>query len=194
MSVLCYTRGSDIAYTIPEDQITKTKLIYPVTLCEAKRHLRLENDFRDDDDYITDLIKAATTLAENYINKDIAKTSNVLRINDFYSDSIKIYEGNFLSLTSVVDENDASIGTLYQTNKHFDYFSIEWAGYIESNPLTITFNTGYEEDECPELIKSAIMIKISDLYDNNRSSWIYSGMMDSKTFETILNYYAAMRF
>lgn len=194
MSVLCYTTSGNLAYTIPEDQITKTKLIYPVTLCEAKRHLRLENDFRDDDDYVEDLIKAATTLAENYINKDIAKTSNVLRINDFYSDSIKIYEGNFLSLTSTLDASSNAIGTVYQTSKHYDHFSIEWTSYLDSDPIYINFNTGYEEDECPELIKSAILIRVGDLYDNARTSWIYSGMMDSKTFETILNYYAAIRF
>jgi hypothetical protein len=194
MGLLCYTTTGNLAYTIPEDQITKTKLVYPVTLCEAKRHLRIHNDFKDDDDYISDLIKAATTLAENYINKDIAKTSNVLRINEFYSDSIKIYEGNFLSLTSVLNASSVAVGTVVQTSKHFDYFSIEWTAYIDSDPLTINFNTGYEEDECPELIKSAILIKIGDLYDNSRSSWIYSGMMDSKTFETIMNYYVAARF
>jgi hypothetical protein len=194
MSLLCYTTSGNLAYTVPEDQLTKTREIYPLSLCNIKRHLRLHNDFVDDDDYLMDLLHSATQMAENYLNKAICKTKNVLRINDFNSDVLKIYEGNFLSIVSVLDASSAAIGTVYQTSVHYDYFTIEWTASICTNPVQITFYTGYNEDETPELIKQAILVKTADFYDNQRSSLNWSGMTDSGVFERILNYDAAIRF
>lgn len=194
MSLLCYSISGNLAYTVPEDQLTKTPEIYPLSLCEIKRHLRLHNDFVDDDDYLMGKRDAAVQMASNYLNKAIAKTRNVLRINDFNSDTLKIYEGNFLSIVSVVDASAVAIGTVHQTNVHYDFFTIEWENAICADPITITFYTGYEEDQTPELIKQACLVKIADFYDNQRSSLNWNGMTDSKVFETLLNYDAAIRF
>jgi len=172
--------------------ITKSKALYPISLAEAKRHLRVDVDFRDDDDYIENLITAATTLAENYINKDIAKTTNTLRIYDFSSDYLEVYEGNYISIIDVVDSNDASIGTLDYILNHDNSFIVEWTDTITTDPITLTYYTGY--DECPVLIKQAILTKIGDLYDSARSNFAWNGMQDNKVFETILNFYIEQRF
>lgn len=179
---------------LPIDQLTKTKLIYPLSLENVKRHLRVDMTFLDDDDYIVDLISAATQMAENYIGKDIAYTKNVLRYDDFSDSWIKIFEGNFLSVESVKNENDVSIGIIHQTSIHYDYFTIEWEQSISADPLTITFYTGFINNTTPELLKQAILIKCGDLYDNSRSSLIYSGLTDSKVFENILSTYQSLRF
>jgi hypothetical protein len=192
--IISYTCSGNLAYTIPDDQLTKTRMIYPLSLCTIKRHLRLDNDFIDDDDYLEQLRKAGTQMAEAYLNKAIAKTLNVLRIDDFYSDTLKIYEGNFLSLVSVVNSSSVALGTLYQTSVHYDYFTLQWTNSICADPVTITFYTGFEEDQTPELINQAILIKIADLYDNSRSDFNWGGMNDNKVFETILNSYQAIRF
>lgn len=184
-----------VAYTIPDYQITKTKDTYPVSLDMIKRHLRVHNDFTDDDDYIMELLYSATQMAENYLNKSIAKTINVLRIDDFNSDVVKIFEGNFLSLTSVVDANGTDhLSSVVQTSKHEDYFTIEFNDSFETDTLTITFYTGFNQYETPELLKQVIMICISDFYDNHRSSLNWTGVQDSKIFERILNQYASYRF
>lgn len=175
-------------------QETKTKLIYPLSLQEVKRHLRIDNDFIDDDDYLESLIIAGTQLAENYVEKDIANTQTVLRIDDFSGDWIKIKDGNFLSIVSVLDSNNASIGTIYQTSKHNDFFQIEWVNSIESDPLTITYLSGYAENQTPALIKQAILIKIADLYDSARADFNWSGLTDNKVFESILNFYKIILF
>lgn len=184
----------NILSTISDTQLTKVKVTYPLTLNIIKRHLRLDNDFVDDDDYIVELIKSATQLAENYIGKDIAYTKNVLRLDDFSDSSIQIMEGNFVSVDSVVNYASAPVGTIHSTSKHYDFFTIEWEGTITSDPLTITYYTGFANGDTPELIKQAILIKIADLYDNSRTSLIYSGLTDSKVFENILNGYQAIRF
>lgn len=67
-------------------QETRTPLIYPLSLCEVKRHLRIDNDFHDDDDYLENLIKVATQIAENYIEKSIALTEVKMRIDCFACD------------------------------------------------------------------------------------------------------------
>ena len=175
-------------------QETKTKLIYPLTLSEVKRHLRIDNDFVDDDAYLEDLIIAATNMAENYIEKDIAKTSTELRIDDFSGDWIRINDGNFLSIVSVKDSNDVSIGAIKQTSKHDDFFQIEWATILNSDPLKITYYSGFNENETPVLIKQSCLIITADLYDSQRSNMNWSGLTNNHVWESILNYYKMIRF
>lgn len=186
----CLLSGNYISCT----QETRTREIYPVALCEVKRHLRIDNDFTDDDDYLSGLIEAATNMAENYIEKSIAKTLVELRIDDFSCDYIKIFDGNFLSVVSVLDSTDVSLGTIHQTSKHDDFFSIEWEESICSDPIKINYYVGFEEDSTPALIKQAIMIKIADLYDSQRADLNWSGLTNNRVFEEILNYYKNYRF
>jgi len=194
MSLLCYTSSGNLAYTVPEDQLLKTREIYPLSLCDIKRHLRIHNDFVDDDAYILELRNAAVQMCSNYLNKAIAKTLNALRIDDFYSDTLKVYEGNFLNIISIQDASSVVITTPYQTSNHYDFFTIEWDTFVCSDPIYINFYTGFEEDGTPELIKQACLIQISDFYDNERSSYNWAGMANSKVVERILNQYIAMRW
>jgi len=177
-----------------EYNLTKTKDKYPLSLVEVKRHLRVDPDFIDDDNYLDGLIVAATTLAESYINKDIAYTLNELKIHDFYSDYVQIYEGNFASVLDVYNENDVSTGTIDYTNNYNNSFQITWTAPIEGDPLTIKFYTGFNDYTCPALLKQAILIKLADLYDSARADYNWQGLTDNKVFETILNYYVALRF
>lgn len=175
-------------------QETKTKVIYPLSLCKVKQHLRIDNDFHDDDDYLETLIKVATTIAENHIEKDIAKTLTELRIEDFSGDCMKIYDGNFLNVVSVSDNELSAIGTIDKTTKKENYFKIEWASNIDSDPLYINYYTGFNEDETPELIQHAILIKIADLYDSQRADVQWSGLTNQRVFESILDTYRIIRF
>jgi hypothetical protein len=179
---------------IPIFQLTKSKISYPLSLDIVKRHLRLDNDFMDDDDYIQDLIYAATQYAENYLGKDIAKTENTLRIDDFDDDSLQVMEGNFISIISVKNAGGVSIGTIHQTSVHYNYFTIEWTGNVASDPIEIKFYTGHEDGTYPEIIKQAILIAVADFYDNSRTSLIFSGLTDSKIFERCLESYKSIRF
>lgn len=69
--------------------VVKTKTTYPVSLLEAKIHLRVDIDFEEDDGYIEGLIKASTHACENYIGKDIALTTNVA---SFLSSLVTIFD------------------------------------------------------------------------------------------------------
>lgn len=182
---------SILAQESPLNQIIKTKLTYPVTLDEAKRHLRVVERFELDDDYISRLIFAATKKAEEYIGKDISLTSNVLTIDNFCSDTLFYDEGNFYSLTSVVIDNSTNI-TPKKTRAFKNGFYLEFDTYLDTDPLIITFKTGYAV--CPEDIKQAILIKIGDLYDGERSSYTFTSSRDTKAFEKMLDSYKILTF
>lgn len=56
--------------------------VYPVTLSEAKLHLRIDNS--DDDTLITSLIATATRWAEDYCDRTFCHTQWTMRLDSFY--------------------------------------------------------------------------------------------------------------
>lgn len=183
-----------ILSTCNEYNYSKTKSVYPITVVEAKKHLRIDNSFTDDDSYLSDLIIAATSLAENYINADISKTENTLVIYKFYSDYIKVYESNFHSVISLKDTNDQDITESNYIKKHLNYFIVQFNNPVQSDVLNFKFYTGYDQSTCPVIIKQAIKIIIADLYDSQRSNINWSGMTNNHVWENLLNYYVQIRF
>ncbi len=178
---------------IPLKQITKTKVSFPVSLDEAKRHLRVDETFEIDDDFIQGLIFAATLRAEQYIGKDIALTNNVLILDDFCSDTLFYDEGNFNSLTSIIDDASISYSPL-KTRTFRNGFYLEFSSVIDTDILTISFKTGFNYNQCPQDIKQAILIKISDLYDSERSDYQFTSTRDTKAFERILDVHKILTF
>ena len=171
----------------------KTKLTWPVSLSEAKRHLRVYDEEREDDNYIQDLIYAATAKAEQYIGKDIAETNNTQQIYDYIDDSLYIKEGNFISFTQAVTDASA-LCTVDHVDTFYNYTYVEFTNSYDSDPLTITYKTGFNEGECPALIKQAILIKIADLYDVDRQSYLMGSLKENKAFEALLNSFQQVIF
>jgi hypothetical protein len=177
------------------NQIIKSKLYFPVTLDEAKRHLRVDVTFEQDDDYITGLIEAATLKAEQYIGKDIALTTNTLTIDDFYGDTLTYEEGNFNSLTSVIDTDASVLYTAVKIRAYKSEFFLDFDTVtIDAGTLVVIFSTGYNQGECPGDIKSAILIKIGDLYDIERQSYTFTSYRDTKAFENLLDNHKILIF
>lgn len=173
--------------------ISKTKSVYPVLKEEAKKHLRLDDDFTDDDEYVNLLIGTATQVAEDYIEKDIAKTSNTLKLKDFYGSTIELNEGNFLSVTSIGDAEGNSYAN-YVVYVYDSYVVIKLESNISTTELTVEFETGYEKGTCPMPIRKAILVKVGDLYDIDRSSYVSTSIRNTGVFEALLNKYKAIRF
>lgn len=184
---------SIFAQEYPINQITKTKLSYPITLEEAKRHLRVDDTFDQDDDYITRLIRVATQKAEEYIGKDIALTSNVLVVDDWCSDTFYYDEGNFQSLTSFITDSSVLL-TPEKTRAYRNGFYLEFSTYYDTDYVTVTFRTGYVQGTCPEDIKQAILIKIGDLYDGERSSYTFTSSKETRAYERMLDSHKILTF
>ncbi len=171
--------------------MTKTKSNYHIELSEAKKHLRIDNDFIDDDDYLTSLIKSAVEICENYIEKDIAITDNLLKLNDYSGIDIIITEGNLIDITGItINEIPINI-TDCKIKQYRDYFIIELPEY-HNGELTVNFKTGYVD--LPNSIKSAILITLGDLYDVDRSNYTFSNYKNNAVSERLLNFYKAIYF
>lgn len=169
--------------------IIKQKTWYPVSLQESKDHLRISTDDTTDDNYIRNLIKVATTEGENYVGFDIAYTKNTVEIFDFVSDKIDLPFGNFQSLVSITD---SSIAVSYDhIIKNKGRFAIELNTVVDSDPITVIFYTGFPQDKedegSIELIKQYILIRLSDLYEPERSSWSYGALRNTNTAEKLLS-------
>jgi len=172
---------------------TKTKTFYPVSLVEAKRHLRVDEDFHIDDAYIQGIVYAATQKAEEYIGKDIALTTNVLELYDFIGNDIVLDEANFDSVSSIVTDTSVAVSTS-EVRKYYNHTYIELATDVDSDPLTLTYITGYRELECPAIIKQAILMKVGDLYDIDRTSYTLSVFREGKAFERLLDSFKIILF
>ena len=175
--------------------ISKTKSTYPVSLREVKSHLRIDTNNFDDDEYIEDaIIPAATRFCENFIDKDIAYTTNTYTIYDFYNSYVQIDEGNLISITDV--SINGTLYTDYELKTYDDYFELEWDIYLGGNDYTFTthFITGYNANECPEEIKQAILIQCGNLYDMERSSYTLGSVKKSDVVERILMPFKAIRW
>ncbi len=175
----------------------KVKSNYFISLAEAKKHLRQDVSFTDEDSYITQLIEAATGFAENYIEKDIAVTVNTLTILEFSGTEIVIQEGNYRSVTSVTGSGSGLIDAGDYTVKYDDAtFTIvlDDSVSISDETMTIVFVTGYTLSIYPKQIKQAVLIKIHDLYDPERGTFNIGVLKMNDIFEGLLNFYVKMRF
>jgi uncharacterized phiE125 gp8 family phage protein len=151
---------------------------YPVTVSEAKSHLRIDSS--DDDSYISALVGAARNIAENYTNRSFYTQTWVMTLPYFPYGSIELKRGEVQSITSLkYYDSDNSLQTWDATNYRLDNSSdiglIEpsdgWPSnvYERSNAVEITYITGWTSHTLiPSAIKQACLLIIGHLYENRQ--------------------------
>ena len=179
------------------NKIKKEKERTVVTLVQAKNQLNIIEDFHDDDNHILFLIDSAANLAENYIGADINLTYNTLEYINFAGASLVIKEVPFKNIESIkyyVDDVEYTVDD-YDVWTREIQFIVDLKKAIMADKLVINFYTGYDYDEAPPAIVNAILVKINDLYDIERTSYT-SGLnyRDNKTFEILLSGYVINRW
>jgi hypothetical protein len=180
--------------------IAKTKTLYPIDLSTCKYHLHMDpsdNDWSSNDVYLNSLIKAATQMAENYIEKDIALTACVAEVNLFSGSSVTINEGNLVSVGAIYDKYNHVFTTVRDIDRNTDSFTLQLNTLVSpSTDLQINFVTGFDgsANVCPEALKQIILIKIGDLYDSERSSYAFNGARKSEIFYQMLQPYKSINW
>lgn len=149
----------------------------PVTLAEAKLHLRI--DVMDDDTLITALITAAREFAEHYTGRALAPQTLEMALDEFTGDCIDLDMPPVASITSVKYTDAAGVE---QTVSSADYSLSAYGnsrridlGYGKTWPSTqeipdavrIRYVTGYTT--APKAVKSALLLLIGHLYENRQS-------------------------
>lgn len=151
----------------------------PVTLTEAKAHLRV--DASDEDALITQLIVSARTLAEQKAGRAIATATYTLKLDAFPAGEIRLDWAPVASVTQVsyVDTAEATqvlSSTLYTLDAHNEpawllpAYGTEWPDTLDTaNAVTVTYVAG-EGTSAPESAKSWILLHVGHWYKNREAA------------------------
>lgn len=150
----------------------------PVTLAEAKAHLRVDHD--DQDDLITAQIKAATAYLDGYAGilgralitqtwrQDLAGFA--FRLTLPVSPVIAIVSVSYCDVGNVVQTLDAGVYDLF-TDTRGAYLTLRpgqsWpATFRRADAVSITFIAGFgAAADVPEPIRKAILLIVQRLFD-----------------------------
>ena len=175
--------------------------VEPLSLAEAKQHLRVE----DDDPYLTYLagyITAARQTVEEYLNASVANQTRVHRLDVFPAGAITLPNGPVLSVTSIgyVDLNGANqtvsvaglIGPVYDTISPA-YGAVWPSTRDQAGAVTITYTAGMMAGSPLTLeredIKSAIKLVLGDIWEVREGSVIGAPIAVNPTVERLLHYH-----
>lgn len=160
--------------------------VEPVTLTEAKAHLRVDTD--TDDAYITGLITAAREWVEQYLDRTLIQTQWVMRFDKFPDSGIKPVElprppmATSGTATAVAITFTAEAGTTgtystaeYRVDRHstpgaiLPIYGSTWTPHRQDdNAISVTWWAGYGSSgsAVPAAIRHAILMLIGFWYEN----------------------------
>jgi len=175
---------------------------YPITLKEAKNHLRVELDWTEDDDYIESLIATATEKAEERLHRRLITQTWYYYLEGWpHGDTIVLPFGKLQSVTSVLYKDEDGDETEWSSDEYIVDIktdpgeivvaygeSYPSAGLYPSNPITIEFVCGYglTGATVPPMIRHAMKLIISDLYENRETEYFSITTSKLKTIENLL--------
>lgn len=167
---------------IPEARQEVPPAKEPISLKEAKQQLRV--DHSDEDDFIERLIVLAREWAEGIAGRTFIQRTSVLFEDAWPADGVVVFpRPPFIELVEVrYKKPDLTIGTKPITDFEIDPISepgrarlVEGKTFEEIsttwNSVEWSFLCGYglEPEDVPEIFRQAMLLKISDLYENRET-------------------------
>lgn len=159
--------------------------IEPVTLSEAKSHLRVDGNH--DDAYIAGLIRAAREWVEQYLDRTLITTQWAMRFDRFPVDSTADIElprppmatsGPATAVTvayTLEDGTTATYGThLFRVDRASTPGAVKtnyaqtWPPHRQDdNSVSVTWWAGYGDSasDVPQGVKNAILLYVHELYE-----------------------------
>lgn len=156
--------------------------VEPVTLTEAKAHLRV--DTSDDDTYITSLIKAAREWVEQYLDRSLVHTQWAMRVDTFPWEfelprPPMATAGTTTAVTVSYTLDTGSTTTLSASEYRVDreatpgairpVYGGTWPGHrSDENAVTVTWWGGYgaSGSDVPQGIRHAMLMLIGFWYEH----------------------------
>lgn len=161
----------------------------PVTLAEAKLHLKVDSDTTDDN-LITALITAAREIVENYTGRALINQTWEACFEEFPDEEdaddnyVPLRPGPLSSISSVVYLDTAGVSTTASASTLYEADAYSMPGRLclrygqvwpstrdVQNAVTVTFVAGYGSAAAsvPGAIKAAILLIIGHLYEHRES-------------------------
>lgn len=157
--------------------------IEPVTLAEAKRHLRLFDDITTDDDYVSTLITVAREYVEGYTGRALIDQQWRLTLRGEIPASIPLRRSPALAITGFASV-DASTGAeteidvasyeIREAASRWPYlYMLDGTTWLDDT-LRVTFRAGFADrvsspqqdaSAVPARIKHAMLLIISNYYE-----------------------------
>jgi len=172
----------------------------PISLAEAKRHLRLSDDDPGIDD-LSGVITAARQAAEQFLNTSIVVQTRTLTL-DAFPPVLLLPNGPVISITSVVYiDSDGDQQTLaanaysFTSYTHSDYiypiYGTAWpTTRNEHGAVVITYQAGSMAGSpavlAEETIKSAIKLIMGDLWENREGQFVGVSAVVNPTVANLL--------
>ncbi len=184
------------AYRVREAQITVQPAEEPVSLAEAKLHLRI--DHNDEDTQIASLITAARIHCE-----DIARRAFVTRTYRAdlwrWHDLIALPYPPLASVESIVYIDQAGQqhtldSSVYGVDTHAEPGRIYlaqnqvWPATVlrDYAPIQITYTAGYgDAEDVPETYKAAIKLYLAHLYENREAVVVAQGVSMTRLHDAL---------
>jgi uncharacterized phiE125 gp8 family phage protein len=179
----------------------------PITLAEAKAHLRLE--VADDDAEVTSAIQAARQWAEQYLWRGIvSQTWELLRDGFPCEDHFELPKGNLgtVSFVKYLTSVGGSLQTLATSAYLIDTatepgrillpFGSTWPTTVDQwNSVQVQYTVGWAVADVPEPIKRAMLLLVSQLYEH-RTPEVTGTIVSPVQFavEALLGPYRLARF
>ena len=152
----------------------------PITLTEAKTHLKV--DTTADDTFITNLIKSATSSAQEYTNRFFIQTT-IQQVGDKWEDISNLFKSPVLSVTNIKYVSTDGILTTLNSSVYFldDVNKPARIGLkpnqsypeiIDSlNAVQVNYVVGLAAgpDEVDEGIRQALLLTIGNWYQNRQA-------------------------
>lgn len=162
--------------------------VEPVTVAEAKAHLRIEDEFTADDAYITALLLAAREHVEQITSRKLITQTWTLKLDRWpTADRIKLPFGNLQSVTSVVYLDEDGTSTTWGSAEYIvepgdpglvvlaDGYTWPVSDLYPVHPIRVLFTCGYGlAVSVPAALKHAIKILVSDYYEHREDIFIES--------------------
>lgn len=148
-----------------------------LTLVKAKKQLRIELEFTDENELIQSYIDAAQSACENFINRSIAKRQFIMECDTFSTPITfeRNYENDVITKIEYYAPG-ATEKTVLPANQYLlrksntiECFDIKFLSLPETDKrddaVVITIEQGFTASECPKPILQAINLRLSDFYE-----------------------------
>jgi uncharacterized phiE125 gp8 family phage protein len=163
-------------------RLTKTvqPATFPVTLPEAKAHLRIDTDFEDS--LISSLIGAATDMAEAYSTRQFVEATFIASMDKFpvTTDVIRLPRTPLISVTSIQYDSVPGVVETLSTDV-YDVIRDDSTAMVvlkpgrfwpsvrvdQYNAVRITFKAGYTA--VPDAVQNAIKMLVADMFEHREA-------------------------